>query len=228
VVQALERVADTRGIPDELVIDMAPSSSAKRWTRGPRRGASGYIFIDPGKPMQNAFIESFNGRFRDDYVNESWFTTLADARHTIDAWRQDYNTQRPHSSLGDRTPDEFEQFTKNRAPEPSSHRRWTNIGGRVNICKSFKCLNSLSDTTPQRIVRRLITIRRWDHTEKSAPDFQELSNFFPTDKNIRSMNSYFVPPAVHRHSYGKCRAIADVRRISFGQKIEPGFLELVD
>ena len=76
-------------------------------------------FIDPGKPVQNAYIESFNGKFRDERLNESWFTTLADARRTIEAWRQDYNTQRPHSSLGYRTPDEFEQFTINRAREPT-------------------------------------------------------------------------------------------------------------
>jgi putative transposase len=76
-------------------------------------------FIDPGKPVQNAYIESFNGRFRDECLNESRFTTLADARGTIEAWRLDYNTRRPHSSLGDRTPDESEQFITDRASEPT-------------------------------------------------------------------------------------------------------------
>lgn len=64
-------------------------------------------FIEPGRPMQNAFVESFNGRFRDECLNENWFTTLADARQKIEAWRQDYNQHRPHSSLGYRTPNEF-------------------------------------------------------------------------------------------------------------------------
>jgi putative transposase len=119
VVQALERVTDARGTPDELVIDNGPEFIGKAldawaWAHGVR-----LHFIDPGKPVQNAYIESFNGRFRDECLNESWFTTLADARGTIEAWRLDYNTQRPHSSLGDRTPDEFEQFTTNRASEPT-------------------------------------------------------------------------------------------------------------
>jgi putative transposase len=117
VVQTLERVVDTRGTPDEVVIDNGPEFIGKAldawaWARGVR-----LHFIEPGKPVQNAYIESFNGRFRDECLNESWFTTVADARGTIEAWRLDYNTQRPHSSLGDRTPDEFEQFITNRASE---------------------------------------------------------------------------------------------------------------
>jgi putative transposase len=64
-------------------------------------------FIEPGKPVQNAYIESFNGRFRDECLNESWFVSLADARQTIEAWRIDYNELRPHSGLADRTPAEL-------------------------------------------------------------------------------------------------------------------------
>lgn len=64
-------------------------------------------FIDPGKPVQNASIESFNGRFRDECLNRHWFVTLAHARRVIEAWRLDYNRVRPHSSLGYLTPDEF-------------------------------------------------------------------------------------------------------------------------
>ncbi len=64
-------------------------------------------FIDPGKPVQNAFIESFNGKFRDECLNQNWFVSLDDARRIIEAWRVDYNTVRPHSSLGYRAPEEF-------------------------------------------------------------------------------------------------------------------------
>jgi hypothetical protein len=64
-------------------------------------------FIDLGKPTQNAFIESFNGRFRDECLNENWFLDLADARRIIEAWRIDYNRSRPHSALGYATPQEF-------------------------------------------------------------------------------------------------------------------------
>ncbi len=64
-------------------------------------------FIEPGKPVQNGFIESFNGRLRDECLNEHWFLSLADARRIIEDWRIDYNQNRPHSSLGNLTPEEF-------------------------------------------------------------------------------------------------------------------------
>lgn len=64
-------------------------------------------FIKPGKPNENAFIESFNGKLRDECLNENWFLSLEDARRTIEEWRIDYNENRPHSSLGDLTPREF-------------------------------------------------------------------------------------------------------------------------
>ena len=61
-------------------------------------------YIAPGKPTQNAFIESFNGRMRDELLNETLFTSLAHARIALDEWRHDYNTERPHSALGNLTP----------------------------------------------------------------------------------------------------------------------------
>ena len=64
-------------------------------------------FIEPGKPVQDAFIESFNGRLREKCLNPHWFTNLADAQGKIAAWREDYNTQRPHSSLRYQTPRKF-------------------------------------------------------------------------------------------------------------------------
>ena len=64
-------------------------------------------FIQPGKPTQNAFVESFNGRFRDECLNENEFASLAQARTIIESWRLDYNGTRPHNALGNRTPEEF-------------------------------------------------------------------------------------------------------------------------
>ena len=61
----------------------------------------------PGKPNENAYIESFNGKFRDECLNEHWFISLVHARSVIEAWRIAYNTERPHSSLGNLTPEEF-------------------------------------------------------------------------------------------------------------------------
>lgn len=107
VVQVLERLATTGGLPPAIVVDNGPEFAGRtldRWAhqRGLRRA-----FIQPGKPVQNAFIESFNGKFRDECLSEQWFLTLADARQAIEAWRREYNEQRPHSSLGQRTPSEF-------------------------------------------------------------------------------------------------------------------------
>jgi putative transposase len=74
--------------------------------------------IAPGKPTQNANIESFNGKFRDECLNEHSFASLAEARDLIEAWRLDYNANRPHSSLGNRTPEEFVQDLINSLPSP--------------------------------------------------------------------------------------------------------------
>ena len=64
-------------------------------------------FIEPGKPIQNAAIESFNGRMRDELLNQHWWRTLDEARQAVAAYREDYNRMRPHSALGNRTPEEY-------------------------------------------------------------------------------------------------------------------------
>ncbi|MFQ6017067.1 MAG: IS3 family transposase [Kiloniellaceae bacterium] len=107
VVRLLERLAETRGLPKELVIDNGPELISKALDQWAYRNGVRLHFIEPGKPIQNAFIESFNGKFRDECLNEHWFLNLRDARETIEAWRRDYNTERPHSSLGYITPEEF-------------------------------------------------------------------------------------------------------------------------
>lgn len=68
-------------------------------------------FIWPGKPMENAFAESFNGRLRDECLNTNWFISLKRTRDIIESWRQDYNQVRPHSSLKNRTPQEYAMLT---------------------------------------------------------------------------------------------------------------------
>jgi len=72
-------------------------------------------FIRPGKPIENAYVESFNGKFRDECLNEHWFVSLADAKAAIEAWRVDYNSVRPHSSLAGRTPNQFAAITEGAA-----------------------------------------------------------------------------------------------------------------
>jgi hypothetical protein len=78
-------------------------------------------FIAPGKPNQNAFVESFNSRFRDECLDLHWFLSLADARRITESWRIEYNTERPHSSLNDRTPEEFRRAMEAGSPVVPAH-----------------------------------------------------------------------------------------------------------
>lgn len=106
VARVLERVAAHRGLPEELVLDNGPELTGRALDEWADRRGVRLRFIDPGKPVQNAFMESFNGRFRDGCLNEHWFLSLADARRIVEAWRADYNHARPHSALGYQTPEE--------------------------------------------------------------------------------------------------------------------------
>jgi putative transposase len=103
----LERLGDTRGLPQSITVDNGPEFDGKVLDQWSYRTGVWLAFIRPGKPNENAYIESFNGRFRDECLNEHWFISLGHARAIIEAWRIEYNTERPHSSLGDRTPQEF-------------------------------------------------------------------------------------------------------------------------
>ena len=116
VVRVLERLAETRGLPLEIVLDNGPEMIGKALDEWAWRNGVRLNFIEPGKPVQNAFIESFNGRFRDECLNENWFLDLDDAREIIEAWRIDYNTRRPHSALGYATPEEFASSLQGHAP----------------------------------------------------------------------------------------------------------------
>jgi len=107
VVRIMERLREQRGLPQILVTDNGPEFAGQALDVWAYEQGVKLHFIEPGKPVQNAFIESFNGKMRDECLNEHWFGTLAEARQTIEAWRRDYNEVRPHSSLGNRTPIEF-------------------------------------------------------------------------------------------------------------------------
>lgn len=106
VVQVLEQVSSVRGVPLAILVDNGPEFAGKALDAWAYERGVGLHFIEPGKPVQNAYIESFNGKFRDECLNEHWFGSLPEAQAIMEAWRQDYNTFRPHSSLGNRTPEE--------------------------------------------------------------------------------------------------------------------------
>jgi putative transposase len=107
VVRTLDRLLAERGRPQGIVLDNGPELRGRAMEAWSEQNRVALLFIQPGKPVQNAFIESFNSRLRDECLNAHWFLTVADARRQIQAWRTDYNESRPHSSLGYLTPREF-------------------------------------------------------------------------------------------------------------------------
>jgi len=107
VARVLDRVALTRGLPDLITVDNGPEFISKALDAWAHANGVKLHFIQPGKPTQNAYIESFNGKFRDECLNEHVFTSLYDAQTKIESWRKDYNENRPHRSLKQLTPNEF-------------------------------------------------------------------------------------------------------------------------
>ena len=107
VSQWLDQLAVTRGRPESIVMDNGPEFTSKAMLVWSQRTGVELRFIQPGKPTQNAFVESFNGKFRDACLNSHWFVDINDARRSIETWRVHYNTVRPHSSLGFLSPEQF-------------------------------------------------------------------------------------------------------------------------
>ena len=107
VVRVLERLLATRGRPAVIVCDNGPEFAGKTLDAWAYAAAVKIHFIRPGKPVENCYVESFNGKFRDECLNDHWFLGLEDAKAKIEDWRRDYNEVRPHSSLGDLTPTEY-------------------------------------------------------------------------------------------------------------------------
>ena len=117
VVDAVTRIAVRRGAPRTIRVDNGPEFVSKALDRWAYENAVTLDFSRPGKPTDNAFVESFNGRLRDECLNTHWFLSLADARTKIEAWRRDYNESRPHTSLGWKTPNEYAAAAARKAAE---------------------------------------------------------------------------------------------------------------
>jgi putative transposase len=109
VARLLEELNKQRGLPAQIRSDNGPEFTSRALDQWAYEHGIRWHYIQPGRPMENGYVESFNGRLRDECLNENWFGDLAEARETIEAWRQDYNQCRPHSALGYRTPEEFAQ-----------------------------------------------------------------------------------------------------------------------
>lgn len=107
VCRILDQLFLTRPLPETLILDNGPEFAGTALDAWAAQHDVHLHFIQPGKPVQNAFIESFNGKFRDECLNEHWFLTLLEAQLVIEAWRREYNEERTHSTIGDVTPQEF-------------------------------------------------------------------------------------------------------------------------
>jgi len=112
VTRTLEQIIEERGMPESIRCDNGPELTSRHILGWCTDNKINLIHIQPGRPMQNGHVESFNGRFRDECLNATWFHNLADAREKIAVWRREYNEERPHSSLGYRTPNEFAETLK--------------------------------------------------------------------------------------------------------------------
>lgn len=126
VTRVLERAARFRGYPEAIRTDNGPEFTCRAFMAWMQARGIQHILIQPGKPTQNAYIESFNGKFRDECLNENWFESLAQAREAIAIWRQDYNEVRPHGTIGRIPPAAF--AAKHRNSNPT-----TTDAGSVNL-----------------------------------------------------------------------------------------------
>lgn len=107
VTKVLDHLKQIRGLPKKITVDNGPEFTSKTLQKWSFKNKVELDFIEPGKPMQNGLIESFNGRLRDECLNVHWFTNLTDARQILLSWKNDYNLVRPHSSLQNQSPSQF-------------------------------------------------------------------------------------------------------------------------
>lgn len=107
VTRELEKIVAERGVPEAMRCDNGPEFTSRHILAWALERKIELIHIEPGRPVQNAYVESFHGKLRDECLNASWFGNLFEARVKIGAWREEYNEERPHSSLGNLPPREF-------------------------------------------------------------------------------------------------------------------------
>ena len=109
VAAVLNVVVEARDVPESITVDNGSEFQSRAMDAWAFQRRVPLAFIRPGKPVENSFIESFNGRLRDERLNTQLFLSLDDAQRQLETWRRDYNAVRPHSALGDRTPNEVRQ-----------------------------------------------------------------------------------------------------------------------
>ncbi len=141
VAMVFSRLSETRGLPAVIQSDNGSEFSSRNLDQWAYEHGVRLQFIEPGKSIQNAFIESFNGRFREECLNEHVFVSLADARRKIEQWRIAYNQERPHSSLGYLTPHEF--ATRHPTPTRSTAAARTAVPAKLRLAGAVQSAPSV-------------------------------------------------------------------------------------
>jgi transposase InsO family protein len=121
LIRILHKICSQRGKPSMIRTDNGPEFTGKSMLTWAHRQGISLWLIEPGKPNQNAYVESLNGRFRDECLNEHWFTSIEHARTVIESWRREYNDERPKKSLGGITPSQYvKQLAKKAVTMPKN------------------------------------------------------------------------------------------------------------
>ena len=144
----LNSLIERRGRPDMIVSDNGTEMTSHAVLRWCQDTGTGWHYIQPGKPMQNAFVERFNGRLRDECLNEHLFENLAVAKHIIENWRVDYNTLRPHTSLKGLTPSGYAQQHRSTRPASLGLRNGSAQPGLTATSQQEK--KTWTNSTPER------------------------------------------------------------------------------
>lgn len=171
VVAVLEQVAKVRGKPTSIRVDNGPEFISKSLDWWAYFNEVKLDFSQPSKPTDNAYIESFNGRLRQECLNEHWFLSLEDAQEKLDQWREDYNRHRPHSTLGNATPEEFA------ANSFAGKVHCAHLAGSGKLCfHAYKvCIRLGADVVHDEIMRR--DVLGW-----------QMSRFVPCDISVSDMS----------------------------------------
>ncbi len=133
VTRVLDRLIEERGRPENVRSDNGPEFTSRQMLGWATDREVELVHIQPGRPMQNGHVESFHGRLRDECLNTAWFRTLGDVRQKLADWQQEYNTERPHSSLDYRTPEEFKRPCDESRAMACSHRKTPTINRKENL-----------------------------------------------------------------------------------------------
>lgn len=107
IAEILDQVGQRIGLPEAIQLDNGPEFTSKALDEWAARNKVKLLFSRPGTPTDNPYVEAFNGRLRAECLDQHWFTSLEDAKSTIESWRKEYNTERPHTALGNLAPAEY-------------------------------------------------------------------------------------------------------------------------